>query len=287
MEFDTNIYLDLLTVKKIDELNKYIIDTMPRIFYKFYSLDENIELNDKKIKTILSSQIWFSKYQFMNDPFELNNLNINIDEIADIGDLDIETALCVYQDFLDGLKSNILFSSFSTSMLENISMWAYYTNNHKGFCCEYEFIEEVDCFSYDIRPIIYENKPKKLQVEEVQKMIAYFLEYYAYKMGNIDLSEDYKTNAIKYDKFITAICSFKDKSWSNEKEYRIYYRTGERKNNGENVELSKLNLRLKNIYCGVNCSNEHKMILKQIALILGVGFKEVIPAKKEYRMLVK
>ena len=62
----------------------------------------------------MNSEIWFSNYKNVNDPFELYSLSLDENENYGNEKIDNDIAKKIYEDYIDGVKSRMLFSCFST-----------------------------------------------------------------------------------------------------------------------------------------------------------------------------
>jgi hypothetical protein len=74
-------------------------------------------------------QNWYSRIEYLNDPFELF--------------FNDKTGTEVFKLF----KKSICICSFSKNRNE-ILMWSHYSENHTGICLEYEFDQEVNKGSF-------------------------------------------------------------------------------------------------------------------------------------------
>ena len=75
----------------------------------------------------------------MNDPYEFKGMLIDGQKLRDKGykDSDIEAFQTIF-DFEDyGI------TCLSANSADYLPMWAYYTNNHKGFCIEYDVEKRI------------------------------------------------------------------------------------------------------------------------------------------------
>ena len=144
-------------------------------------------------------------------------------------------------------------------------MWAYYTNNHKGFCVEYEVIKK-NC----IHEVLYE--PERIKVAS---LIIECIK--AIKSGQ-------KEKADLYAKIFLQNLFIKAKSWEHEKEYRIVYQI-DKNSKGMNVPVYKLGMRTSRIVACINCSEDNKKKLNEISKSLGLGnvyISKIHP--EEYKM---
>ena len=139
----------------------------------------------------------------------------------------------------------------SSNSIDYLPMWAYYTNNRKGFCVEYEVIKK-DC----IHEVLYE--PESIKVASL------IIEYIK------AINSGQKEKAYCYSKIISQNLFIKTKSWEHEKEYRIVYPL-DKNSKGMNVPVRKLGMRTSRIVAGMNCSEDNKKKLNEISNSLGLG----------------
>ena len=138
----------------------------------------------------------------------------------------------------------------SSNNMDYLPMWAYYTNNHKEFCVEYEVIKK-DC----IHEVLYEPERIKVASLILQSGDAII-------SGQVEKANFY-SNLFLQNLFIKA------KSWEHEKEYRIVYPLDEN-SKGMNVPIHRLGMRTSRIVAGINCSEDNKK-LNEISNSLGLG----------------
>ncbi len=282
--FDKETYIGLFAKEGPAKALKYLSDVQPQQLYKFYSLNNDEGLNEKKLSTLKKGKIWVDVFKNQNDPFEMVGLDIDkttvYAEYKDNGEVLLSKELLVdaYQKYMDEIKKNVKIASFCQNMETNIAMWAYYTNNHSGFCCEYEPLEKNINGSRVLRPIIYENS--------ITKTKASFIQHYIGEQKDLlgTKKEDKKDKLLLLDEMLRIICSCKSLSWEHEHEYRgIYW--GDKNIEGEEVDCSKLNVKLKAIYSGINCSNDNKEKLKEIAKELDVDFYEMSISSDNFSLI--
>ena len=104
----------------------------------------NISVNT--YRELITRKVWFSKYAYLNDPFE--GVYINNTEQNDYDELIKNYEICSYSK-----KKN------------NLLMWAHYADSHKGICLEYD----IDDAEYKKR--FFEVSYSKAQpvIKEVRK----------------------------------------------------------------------------------------------------------------------
>ena len=125
----TEEYLNLLMEGNIKEAEKVRQSTIPTKLIKFIWLDGS-ETDEKKFKTLRNNEIWFSAKSLLNDPYEFKGMMIDRYKMqtADYPD----KIISMFQKMLDSDQYGI--TCLSANKIDYLPMWAYYTNNHKGFC---------------------------------------------------------------------------------------------------------------------------------------------------------
>ncbi|WP_028829430.1 DUF2971 domain-containing protein [Proteocatella sphenisci] len=106
---------------------------IPEILFKYYSLTDDIALNEQKLQTLEQKKIFMTDAKYLNDPFDNKAYFHKPEELKRF-------------DRLAGCDGRLIddFSSFSkvsalTSNSENsMPMWAHYANNHTGYCVSYD-----------------------------------------------------------------------------------------------------------------------------------------------------
>lgn len=241
-----NEYLKLLSEGKIDEARKVRISTIPDKLIKFVWLDES-EKDEKKFLSLQREQIWFAQKDLLNDPYEYKGMLLDREKMSSAGVSSAAIEKC--QTLFD--FSDYGVTCLSSNNIDYLPMWAYYTNNHKGFCVEYEVIKK-EC----IHEVLYE--PERIKVASLI----------------LQSRDAILSRQIEKTNFYTALflqnLFIKAKSWEHEKEYRIVYPIGDN-SIGMNVPVYKLGMRTSRIVAGINCSEDNIMKLNKISNSLGVG----------------
>ena len=136
-------------IRNIIENGKYI--------YKFISFDNNLSLNEKKLRSFYENKIWCSPYYvfFDNDPREFE-INYNEDFLSKITGKSKE----YLNIFIEKIKQLNCLTSFALTPTEH--MWKEYANNGNGFCIKYELLN-TDKFLL----INYDNKDKYDFTEDI------------------------------------------------------------------------------------------------------------------------
>ncbi|MDE6950497.1 MAG: DUF2971 domain-containing protein, partial [Lachnospiraceae bacterium] len=245
----TDEYLQLLFEGKMDEAKNVRLSTIPDKLIKFIWLDGS-KTDDKKFLSLERNEIWFAQKDFLNDPYEYKGMLLDRQKMSEAGyPADI---IDYYQTIFD--FSDYGITCLSSNNIDYLPMWAYYTNNHKGFCVEYEVIKK-DC----IHEVLYE--PERIKVASLILQSREAIKK-AINLGQREQADFYLTLFLQ-NLFIKA------KSWEHEKEYRIVYPLNN--NVGMNVPVNKLGMRTSRIVAGINCSENDVIRLNEISNELGLG----------------
>lgn len=216
------------------------------LLYKYTDLGEYTDVDAKKMKTekfeekyrqkivslLKDNTIWFSKFEILNDPYEVtvtyNNYKTTAEKNASNG-----------RDILNRSMVEILAL---TDSYNNLLMWSHYAESHKGYCIEF----------------VVEDPSKIFKVQYIEKIP---------KGINTALIH---TTDIKEREEICKFFLNKSKAWEYENEYRaINIDNWKIQKNGLSIELghaiplNEIGLKVNKIILGANC-NKHlaKRIVK-------------------------
>jgi len=254
MSFEFGKYFKLIFNKEINEATTYRKKHMPKKLFKYVSLSNNIDcpkddlycnnivdLNDKKFNALNNHQLWMSRFDNLNDPYEYKAMYLKRDELANKG-----WPLEMLDGYIDKMKAIYLISSFTKNIVDNMPMWAHYSNNHKGFCVEYNVLNPKLVY-----PISYEEE----RIGLASTITSVFdLTYKLYKGEINDKDEEFQFIMT----LITHFGLIKHKSWQYEDEYRILNADLIGNSAGALVPLLEVGLDVNSIYVGSQCSSENK-----------------------------
>lgn len=245
-------YMDLVYRGNVDEATDFRRSIMSKTIYKFYPIlsDDGSHSDDQRtFATLKNNQIWCSKLSGFNDPFEGVGYYLN--------DLDEEMEHRWSECFR--------VACFTENAASNISMWAYYANNHKGFCVEYAV--KNNQYLYDVNYIEFRESQVPIFMDAVHKKF----------LGQPTEKEE----VLIFEKYLT-----KHVSWSNEKEYRIIYATEEFDEKGRLLSCNELGLEPRKVVAGIKCPDEIKKELSEISLHLGCGeLKECRISNNKFKLI--
>ena len=262
-------YFELLQNHKFTEAQKYRKKLVPKKLVKYVSLTNDNESNEKKFFSLENNMAWFSSIKALNDPYEFKCMYIDEKklEAAEYNKVLIDA----FKDYLESHESKWTVLSLSNAGKDSLPMWAYYTNNHRGFCIEYTVENPEQSF-----PISYESK----RVPIASIIAGMFSEFeQAYRKH-----EPLSMNALFYACIMRYQFLMKHVSWKHEEEYRIIYPFVT--NIGNNMLIDKIGLRASNVVAGINCSDEHKQRLNAISQKINCGsIKEAQISENEFILI--
>ena len=247
---DIGKYFELLKAGKKEDAERLRIATIPNKLIKFVSLQGDIN-DEKKFDSLEHNQIWISNVQKMNDPYEFKGLILDEHRFEEAGwpKEKIEQYKTIFE------MEDIGITSLSGNNIDYIPMWAYYTNNYKGFCIEYDVIHKIR-----IHEVLYEDK-----------RVAVAGLIFQYYEAIVKAIREKKNNA--QAEAIASIFSqnlfIKAKTWEHEKEFRIPYPVGNK--DGINIQISDVGIKTHRIIAGINCTSDHIKRLNDISNIIGCG----------------
>ena len=142
-------------------------------------------------------------------------------------------------------------------------MWAYYTNEYRGYCIEYNVYNPARIYK-----VIYEEK-RSPGADILSRLL------YAHK------EEDEKAAAY-YRRILKLALYIKHVSWSWEKEYRILDQLPNETSPGSKVELAKIGLSTSRIITGINCKPEHQERIRTICRHNSFVYNRAIISKTSF-----
>lgn len=136
MKFNEDNIYRFLKEKRLDAAREYMASFIPNYLSKFYSLNGDIELNEKKFNCLADDYNWYENPLNQNDPFDMRMGYI--DELH-AKKLQLSSkAIEAEKKILDAVVERMLSCSFVDSDYRNLPMWAYYANNYQGYCVNYK-----------------------------------------------------------------------------------------------------------------------------------------------------
>lgn len=240
--FENKVFFGYIAAHDVEKAMKYAEENVPDYLYKYYSLTDNEDLNKKKLDNLRENKNWFDSPINQNDP--LDSMMACVDKSKEE-----EGHIDTIEYMLNKLRESHLICSFSEAGVEQLPMWAFYANEHRGFCVKYKVFKKKIVWR-----ILYEENRMPVYtiplhlIEEMEK---------SEKLGH-------ETEDLIHYRYLTfLLLSTKHISWSAEREFRIIYPAGEDAK-GQNIDNKLIGLAVDDVYIGYKCSDEHQAIITDI-----------------------
>lgn len=231
------------TIYKLSRL--YIPDQL----VKYYSLTDNIDLNNRKFDTLRNQKVYLSSSKEFNDPFDNKAFFYRPEALMAFKELEK-----IDGKFIDDFSEYTIGCSFSDIGVNSRTMWGIYSNSNQGYCVSYNTSQdgpnsEIRTFAFpiqyvqqrvDITEIMY--RQVKYMLDEKERQIA---------LGQKAIILDDLTLVF----IITLLFYIKSCEWEREKEFRVSVGTKDKKY----VKAIPSAL-----YIGLNCSKVNEAKLLQI-----------------------
>lgn len=239
-------------MKDFDKKNK---DNDDYLIYKYYSPSEY------SLDALINRYFWFSKREFLNDPFDLGNFKVGNDLLSVInvlaknygGEIDVE------KDLISNQILDYASCSFTNSELDK-QMWAYYTQDYHGWCLAFQRGEMNTKNESPLSPVIYVSdnlKPISLQPN----------------------CQNYGNNS--RENLIRRILCTKHESWKHEQEERMVIKM-KGKNTGDKRAWGTYEL--KHITIGNKMNSPYKQIILTMAKMFNINVYEIMLNNKNFSL---
>lgn len=224
---------------------------IPNTLYKFYSLNDDQELNDKKFKTLQNKQIFMSNIKDFNDPFDGKAFFYDSKQLADIKRLE-HVGGKIIDDFTSFNRGTALTENNTSCM----PMWAHYSNNHQGFCVAYDMKNPANTTLAGCTfPIQY--------TDERLDITSFMKKYFSKLSLEVDMQvsrgiKQIPINDLSLVYVAQFLCNIKHSTWSYEKEFRC---TAGAQAKG----MPYIDAVPKAIYIGLHCKEANRKKLVEIS----------------------
>lgn len=243
MDYDR--YIELYRQGKFQEAVEYKATQVPTRLVKYYSLNDNVTVNKSKLQYLKEQRIFLSTASGFNDPFEGKFFKFDKDKLEKSG-WDKEMVVDYYTSVANGFR----YTCLSNTDENNMPMWAYYANNHQGFCVEYLLCDMQKKYIF---PVTYE--PERVSANDITTNLLY--EYMKMKEEGREYT-DTSADANVYLQMLILSLAAKHKSWEHEREYRII------------CHRDDFPAIPSKIYIGLNCKEEYRKELVEVAKSIDV-----------------
>lgn len=254
----------ILTMSKepavTDEIFKTIFQIaqlhIPDTLYKYYSLTDNTEKNEKKFNTLLQKKVFLSEVKDFNDPFDCKAFYYNADVLSKHDRLKHCNGRVI-----DDFSSMQRVASLTECGVQSMPMWAHYAHNHDGFCVAYDMNDQYNLAMKSCTfPVQYTDQ--RIDITSVMNSFVeaalHELEVQQAAGNKAILIHDLKVVYIP-----VLLCNIKHSSWSYEKEYRCTQAA-------QAPNIPFVGAKPKEIFIGINCKTENATLLHTIGDTLGI-----------------
>ena len=249
-----NNYFSLLFERRTHEAEAYRLASIPLKLIKFFPFTDDETMNEKKFLALENQKLWFAAPKTLNDPYEFQCIYVDRRRLKDRNCPD--EIIGSFETMLSRQAENWALVSLSGNSLNCLPMWAYYTNDYRGYCVEYDVLKPDAIFK-----VGYE--PKRIPTASiVTNFYAELSKIMEDKLVTNDEVEFY-ASLLRQQFFL------KHESWQHENEYRIIYPASSP--DGLLVDIANVGLKTSKIVAGLYCSREHKERLNATSHALGCG----------------
>lgn len=106
---------------------------VPQYLYKYYYLGDGEDLNSIRLRTLQDKKIYSAEPKDFNDPFDGRAFFYRSEELLKYDFLKRWNG-----KLIDDFSSYVRLASFTRCGVNNMPMWAHYSNNHRGYCVKYD-----------------------------------------------------------------------------------------------------------------------------------------------------
>jgi len=252
-----------------NELLPELRKQLPQKIYKYYPLGDNFDKNNQKFKAIQDNVIWSSIYSEFNDPFECQYMYLTQEDFLEMGFP--KSTQNLWESVMEEIRQRITTICF-TQNPDCMPMWAFYANEHKGFCVEY-FIEDPS----QLYPVFYVDKRLKAHALFINLVYELFNQEVPIEERNISL------------KHIMLLSAFKHKSWASENEIRAIFLNSKADipSKGRLCSCDEIGIYPTKIYIGAKCCGENEHTLISLAHDLNISCEKCILSQNDMFAVTK
>lgn len=252
MDYLKAMYLINTAINK-DEVFKSIYEVtrlyIPHTLYKYFSLTDNMRLNEQKLETLQQEKLFVASPNDLNDPFEnkayfyMPNALKKYDRLADYDG-----------KLIDDFSSFIRLTALTSNNVNSMPMWAHYANNHTGFCVSYDMPNNAQLSGCTF-PVQYTDQ--RIDITSLMDQQAHKI-FYEIKSQSTEGKKQILLDDLSLIYLTSFFCNIKHLSWSYEKEFRC---TIAAKAKGVPYVMASP----KEIFIGMNCPSTYADRILKIA----------------------
>lgn len=211
----------------------YIPDTL----FKYFSLTDNIVLNEQKLETLQQKKIFMSDVKYLNDPFDNRAYYYRADKLKK------HERLAEHDGkLIDDFSLFTKVSALTANGVNSMPMWAHYANNHTGFCVSYDMKSNTELFSCTY-PVQYTDQ--RIDITSLMDRQAENI-FRELKTQSAQGKKEILLNDLSLVFMPLFFCNLKHLSWSYENEFRC--------TTGATAEgMPYMPATPKEIFIGMNC----------------------------------
>lgn len=213
------------------EFQKKVIECVPQTLYKYFSIPSEDDERDKRFMQLENEELWFSRKEILNDPFELEHLSLN-------------SASKLAKDYYANKTKELEFLCLTNSP-SNKLMWSYYAQAYTGYCVAFS-VEKLN----NIYPVIYDDSLPDLS--------GSYQNFY-----NSIHSLDFGSCNKDVTRIIYPLIS-KDKCWEYESEFRMIFSHCIDGKQGHLYDSKTTGLHISRIIAGSLCSKDNLKRLNHV-----------------------
>lgn len=235
---------------------------IPGTLYKYYSLTDNCDLNEKKLETLQKQKIFLAEVKDFNDPFDCKGFFYNPNLLS--GEVARRT-------FKSGKINDFSYQQRVASLTENgiqsMPMWAHYANNHTGFCVSYDMNEKDNTnLKGTTFPVQYTDQRIDIS-SKLDSYVGMLIKSFEAQAAVGKMRIDIDDNSLLF--LIILLCNLKHSSWAYEKEFRCTQ-------SPQVPGMPFVDAKPKEIFIGINCRKENADRLHSIGETLGIPVHQMV-----------
>lgn len=229
------------------------------LIHKFYPPTEY------SIDALLNRYFWFSKREYLNDPFDLGNFRKGRQFLNMQKFIQLLVSLYEYKDLAPQQILSMLpeYASCSfTGSPFNKQMWAYYAKDYSGWC-----------LSFRRGQVVGRNKARLMPVIYVDDLLQ----------ANATIQDQLYGDSPR-EQFLMKVLCTKHESWQHEDEERMVLQM---KSETNGVARKWGSFELQSITMGNKISDAYRNILTTIAKLHNVNLYEIELSTKDFNLTSK
>jgi hypothetical protein len=229
---------------------------IPDLVFKYYSLTDDDHLNGVKLRSLSDKKVYLAESNSLNDPFDTKAFFYRNESLLKYSRLKRWNGRLI-----DDFSAYTRLTSFTSVGTNSMPMWAHYSNNHSGYCVEYNTKQKDNLrLTASLFPVQYTDE--RIDITPIMDSVMAELDQLIQKVKQNKSKEIVSNNLILVWISIYYSC-LKHSSWNYEKEFRHVTSAFSR-------GVPYLDVVPSAIYVGSKCSDLNKRELLMIARRLNI-----------------